>query len=329
MPLYYRQIPGFKTTRNNVISSRSLDTVYQNTTGVPIYVLASTTDDVSATMTGYVSSNSSLVSSGDSSVMVFQEGTNSYSGVNWSTNVWFIVPSGFYYKISGPGASVFKWYEYLLSAGSSTFNITLNNVFATRTKAQTYQNTTGNTIYVQVVLDKTATGTTLGYVSENSSLITNNLVWAEAVNGGRTNTLGFFVPPGYYYRVDDDTSSNLLKWWEYSISLINPSKILNPVGTNIFASRTINVIYQNTTGKTIYIQGVMSRPGTGTINVFVDEDYSLVNTLNAQVHIISESNRSAGVSYAFFVPPGHYYVIKDDGNNTPFIGFWQYEMDIL
>lgn len=93
---------GVGQTWQDMTSSRSLNTTYQNTTGRPIFIGVSATVAGSSTMSLLVSPNSNMSSS------VTADRT---SDINDPTGVSAIIPNNIYYKASVASASDFYWAE--------------------------------------------------------------------------------------------------------------------------------------------------------------------------------------------------------------------------
>lgn len=90
---------GVDQTWQNVLSSRSNNTQYQNTTGKPIYVYA---------RGGSVSGGSSITAFvGVSSADIQVGGQSAYFG---NPGLWFIVPDQHYYRVNG-GNGIVAWAE--------------------------------------------------------------------------------------------------------------------------------------------------------------------------------------------------------------------------
>gem|GEM_PF-2016531 len=108
---------GLGVSQYNRISSRAYQTVYQNTTGKPLFV--SVTDAVTSTGTLSAYTDSS---NPPTTIVAAQS-----DSASWSRNVFFIVAPNNYYKLSNDQPStITRWFEWTLDGGSGTSQWTTN-----------------------------------------------------------------------------------------------------------------------------------------------------------------------------------------------------------
>jgi len=93
---------GFNQTWQNLTASRSFNTIYQNTTGIPIAVNVTGVPAVDSTMIFQVSSNSDM----SSSVQLGGQFDN-----NGQTSISAIIPDDQYYRVSVFSAPLTAWAE--------------------------------------------------------------------------------------------------------------------------------------------------------------------------------------------------------------------------
>ena len=93
---------GFNQTWQNLTSSRSFNTIYQNTTGIPIAVNVTGGPAGSSTMIFQVSSNSDM----SSSVQLGGQFDN-----NGQTSISAIIPDDQYYRVAVGSAALNAWAE--------------------------------------------------------------------------------------------------------------------------------------------------------------------------------------------------------------------------
>ena len=86
---------------------------------------------------------------------------------------------------------------------------------------------------------------------------------------------------------------------------------------NVKSARALNTIYQNTTGRIMYVSTVTINNANGTTQVFCD------NTTSPTTII---SSVSGGFDFArnnfFIVLPNYYYRVHMDGSGTNYIDSW-------
>lgn len=95
------------TTQRDVTASRAANTVYQNTTGVPMIITASVTGSPSSTTANFYSDSNPAPTTLVAKQLNAQGGTFEYHPVT------FVVLAGNYYKFTGSAAmTVQLWIEW-------------------------------------------------------------------------------------------------------------------------------------------------------------------------------------------------------------------------
>lgn len=102
------------------------------------------------------------------------------------------------------------------ATNTAPISLTQSDVTASRALETIYQNTSGSPMFVSASMDRSTTGTAFAYCDSSSSPTTP--VAKISASGGFAETLFFSVPPGYYYKVHQDTSASLDKWIEYTLT---------------------------------------------------------------------------------------------------------------
>jgi hypothetical protein len=289
-------------TQNLVTGSRAIGTVYQNTTGFPMFVFVSGGSTASVPMVAVCDASSS-----PSLIVSWESVISSGFGVM----VVFLVPQNYYYKVTG-ATSLGLWTE-------STINITnvmtQTDVSGSRALGTVYQNTSGKVIFVNMRGSVTAADSNVfGYSDINPSPTT--LVGRhQNHNSGLFVRLFFPVLPGYYYKITTDLGCTLNSWIESAIN--NPLPMSQNVVTG---SRAMSTKYQATASPLLVSacpqQGA---PSDGTL--FGDVQAPPGTYVLPQQ--IEESSRK-NVSYAqmFYLVPLNYFYACDSDTGSTVIGVW-------
>lgn len=121
---------------------------------------------------------------------------------------------------------------------------TQTNVTASRALNTTYQNTTGNDIFVSATVSDNSPGNLYLRISEDGVTFDTLLLYRPS---GQTNAYYFasgWVPDQYYYRMD--ASSVFLEyWWEYELIVSSGSSSPTAIMSGMNGTTTC------TTGETI------------------------------------------------------------------------------
>lgn len=130
-----------------------------------------------------------------------------------------------------------------------------------RVKGTTYQNTTGRTLSIQIVLNCSSVGTRTAFVNQNFNAVNNGtatVVYSESAEGSRALTVQFYVPAGYYYKITSDSSETIGHWYEYELFGGGGDVILSAsntfTGVNTFTTDTIMSGNLTVTGS-IFVSG--------------------------------------------------------------------------
>lgn len=209
-------------TPTDVTGSRSLNVVYQNTTGAPLHVFVT-------------------ASNGQSNVTDLEAHWGSTSAVSefygsWSQSYMragsIIVPSNYYYRFRAAGGSpqisLSNWVETKLFGGGtdgSTTKMTLvvDEVTGTaRSTGTTYQNGP-NWRYISA-----SENITNGTLSLNADPSTNPPTTQRVLMiSADWKTLSYWVPPGWYYKVVCSATCNdgAHRWYEADLTVVgaNPA----------------------------------------------------------------------------------------------------------
>jgi hypothetical protein len=97
--------------------------------------------------------------------------------------------------------------------GGFVYNMTQNDVTASRALGTVYQNTTGRIMYVNVIYGHSSAGSVYGYTGAANPPTT--LVAQCSNNAVYASTMHFIVLPNYYYKVTQDVVSNFtwIEWY--------------------------------------------------------------------------------------------------------------------
>jgi len=211
-------------TRTVYNSTRSPNTVYQNTTGFPIIV------DVSVAASNQAAT---LLSDTSATPTTQRQGCTAQPG---GCSMKTFVPNNSYYKVSGTSITVTNWMEWTVNTSTVTDSGELSG---SRVVGTTYQNTSGSCMVLSV--QSTAqTGTMTANVDASST--PTSLVFNQTPNSSSVIATFIPVPNNYYYKVGGLTLSS---WREYTLSIPCTQ-------TDIAASTTPRVAlssYMNVTGK--------------------------------------------------------------------------------
>lgn len=222
------QLLGVGMTWEDVTGSRAANTVYQNTHGRPIVVLAGGSWNGSDATPFEVSSDGGVT---------WVPASSLHSG--GTSNGGAIVGAGEHYRFVG--TSISFWSEYLPDAGAAelpavttltnsqletliqayidTLNLggggggglfgTATDVTASRTHSTDYQNSTGGPMLVSLsVLDLAKTARL--EISQNQT----QWYWDGSFSNYGTRTL--IVPNGWFYRLGNWSGNSITLWEEYT-----------------------------------------------------------------------------------------------------------------
>jgi hypothetical protein len=224
---------GTFTDSGDIVGSRALSTVYQNTGTSPIFV--------SANITG-VSANSACQGLSDSTpspTNVIHPNTQSSSGTG-AVQIFFIVPPSHYYKVTAGSGSLAHWHEYTWAVGCTksqdlalttgaghtrSTNITTQagNTGAgsgTATMLPVWQNTdTVRVRWVQVTSTNTTAQSQSNFYSGEGNPPLKPGGYIEYSTSNPRCLFGPIMPLMNYYVIDTTTSgtSTTNHWWEYQL----------------------------------------------------------------------------------------------------------------
>jgi hypothetical protein len=215
---------GISITRSDVTGSRSVTTVYQNTSSHPLFVairLYGASGAITATVYTDAASTPTTVVSGI------------YQTSGYSTSLCFIVEPSHYYKLvqTSGTVTVLNWNEYELTGVSITNSGSLTG---SRTWTTVYQNTGSDPLLVMLIITSTSTYT----ISVASDLVSSptELVWQQRSRGSGIMPVYFLVPPGHYYKITYDIAMTITEWIEYTLSGLTALKSPNLSSDRAFAN---------------------------------------------------------------------------------------------
>jgi hypothetical protein len=203
--------------------------VGKSTANARLDVSGSTVITGSLTVVGTISASSFLGVSGGggtpggtNQTIQFNSGSTFSGSSNLIYNYTTNILSGTTAQFTNLTSSVVSASTYLgLPFANSTFTPSISaNLASSRAFNTTYQNNTGRTLWVQIVLNCISTGTRQAFVNQDFNSVNNStgtVVYNEAQDGGRNLTAHFYVPAGFYYKIITDTSANIANWYEYEL----------------------------------------------------------------------------------------------------------------
>lgn len=219
---------GSVTFSGELSGSRALSTVYHNTRGNALLVIANLSGVSSGTTVSGISDSSATPST-----VVWQMQANTTG----NQTVWMLIPNGHYYEITCSGAAVANWNEYVFpfSAVKSTDYAVITSGQSQRKQAvgggtdnagnnvnPIYLNDSGYDLWVSICDTQTQTGSLL--LAANNDTAPSFPSYLTVISNLNTNQNAGFLPVnfGESYQVSRDTGSPTLNhWWEYM--LIPPS----------------------------------------------------------------------------------------------------------
>lgn len=208
---------GTVTFSGELSGSRALSTVYQNTSGNAMLVLA----DLSSVGGGTTIQAISDSNASPSDVVWQSDGVSS-----GSQTIFFMVPNNHYYKVTCSGASVAHWNEYSLpfSAVRST------DYSASGSPRKLITNSAKDANGVQVNLSKDIFYTVSVTPTQTGSLLLSSAytmppgfapydILTMSNNNSQRDAGSLIAQPGEFYiaRQDSNTNPVLNHWWEYTL----------------------------------------------------------------------------------------------------------------
>ncbi len=187
-------------------SSRALGAVYQNTTSKAMLVVANIGSASGGDVAMYCDASSTPTTVISDSYMS--------NGSAYQFPMVMMVPAGYYYKITGPGA-VSNWNEYALP-----FNAVQSlDLVGSRTLGQTYTNG-ANDLWITASGWTTNFGQTSASVAGNPSGITETL-WSSWPGSNFDTVTWALVQQNDYYAQAVGSPQTLTHWFEYTLDSSN------------------------------------------------------------------------------------------------------------
>ena len=278
-------------TQNVVTGSRSLGTVFQNTSGSPILV------EVYANNSNNPGNLQALCDSANPpTTQVSAEGV---AGNNNNLVVVFLVPNNFFYKVSlSSTGTLVAWTECNFTAAYTT---TQTNVTGSRVLGTIYQNTTGKVMFVEFVSTSTGANCTVRAFNGESSPPGIPIAQYEEPTNGQFQRLFFLVPPGYYYKITTDVGSTVVNWIEITVN--TPLTVVQYTPTQYPFQRNLGTIYQATLSALIVSVSTQILGGTSVGDVTARSDTSS----NPTTIVEQLTNKTAYGQVAFATPLNSYY----------------------
>ena len=206
-------LSGSVTFSGELSGSRSLSTVYQNTSGKAMLICA-----VISGIGGSVALTGISDSSSSPTTVVW---LSSESGSNEQT-VWMMIPNNHYYEITCSGGAVAHWNEYSLpfnatKSSSDLASIPQNRFFGTTADLmQSWLATSGGDIWTCASLALTANGN--GWLGAQASIPPYPLT-SKSTQGGHTIALPALSRVEEWYGIMYNTGSpTVTHWWDYALA---------------------------------------------------------------------------------------------------------------
>lgn len=293
-------------------AARAIDTVYQNTTGYPVLVhcffSATSQPNVIKCLTD---------SSNPPTTEVLSKNVLNGHGATFM----FWVKNNEYYKITKSGTGgISRLTENALTSGTLSGGSDLGPS-GTNARALTtvYQNTSGSTMFVQVIGDFGATNTFVGTSDSGSSPST--VVWSQSCTTTGRNYVWMIVPNNHYYKVTSGGSPTLIAWREYTVDkpVTKSGDLLAEVPAKRSNSNSA-IGYKNISGLVKFIVVVLSNNSVSTARIKVQADCcpAIIE------HAVDSSNVPLRSSFGITLPNDFYTVYHDAGTLTN-VGWFEYE----
>jgi hypothetical protein len=163
---------------------------------------------------------------GTNQTVQFNSGSTFSGSTNLVYNFTTNTLSGTTAQFTNLTSSVVSASTYLgLPFANSTFTPSISadlgpNGSSIRVIGTTYQNTTGRTLSIQIVLNCSTVGTRTAFVNQDFNAVNNGtatVVYSESAEGSRVLTVHFYVPAGHYYKITSDASETIGHWYEYQL----------------------------------------------------------------------------------------------------------------
>jgi len=219
------------------------------------------------------------------------------------------------------GSGTLAWATSPVAGGS--YGMTNNDVSASRSMATVYQNTTGKPMIVQVTRTIVAPGVEGRVITAYEGAAnppTNPIAEFHGLNTW-PGSIVFTVPQNHYYKVEDNgTTPNISTGIEWIETTVDGAPLGVTQGSDLVGSRSFGTVYQNTTGKPVFLSISLGISVTGTVSLYVD-------TVNPPLTVVAFDSAAAtwGQQLTFIIPPSAYYKLTQDTSAT--ISHW-YEVTL-
>ena len=294
-------------------AQRAMNTVYQNLTGVDIWVQASVTGNGGniQVLLGATST--------PATVTVEQWGASGFA-----VPLAFMVPPNYYYEVSG-SSTAGTWIEWSMISGSMTYSGELSG---SRTLSTVYQNTSGFGKMVVADLSGVGGGTLIS-VTSDSGASPSAVVWETHGVAAGNQTLWFLVPNNHYYKVVC-AGAAVAHWNEYTFSNSIAKSIDYAIAPAIrkliaSASPTATPCFLNVTGKDMFVSVSDTPSTTGTMLLHaancVNPESGTPFTIMAMSN--NNSQKNAGL---VLVQMGEAYQARQDGGSPTLNHWWEYTL---
>lgn len=191
-------------------SARAFASTFQNTTGVPILVMASVNSTAANTVVQGITD-----SSNPPTTVVVNKSTNSSTSLN-NNFIVFLVKNNDFYKVTESNGVLGAWREFKLLKGSFTASGDLGPSGAnSRSLTTVFQNTGGVCRFVLVQVASVNGSSAVQGLSDVNNPPTSVVDDATHTSGvAETTTVLMVVPPNHFYKVTA-ASGSLAFWFEY------------------------------------------------------------------------------------------------------------------
>lgn len=220
-----------------IAASRAVGSVYQNTTGKPLFVSVAVQSNAT---NGCITANSDATATPATQVAQMSGQQNGDGLMNAQ---FFVLPGNYYEVVATAGTfTLLIWREYELSSG--TFGDS-GDIVGTRASGTIYHNAGAATLWVVAQTNTLSTGDEVNCVCDGNAspatIVDQQLISTYGAYGGPLAIYSMFpVPAGYYYKVSVTTSGSgvLAHWHEYSwaVPCVQSTNMLAASGTSIPAT---------------------------------------------------------------------------------------------
>jgi hypothetical protein len=315
----------------NLTSFRTTGTVYQNTTGFPLYVAVDIFGSGVANVVVAGLSDSTASPATQVAGLITSNTVGSHGCIT------FIVMPGNFYKVTVSASSGLNtWVEWAIQYGSFSDS---GDIHLTRSLGTNFHNTTTSTLVVAVQVSGASASSATTAVTDPTTPPVNQV---DSVSQG-SNTTGFvtvffIVPPGHYYKVSA-ASGSLSTWHEYTWGIVSSrsldyasssgaygitrqvagiSQALSVGGSSLSSVVPFLTINSNPT-KVRWVQVICTNT-SGAALCFLGQGESYPVPLN--LFVVSQTSGSIARTLKGPVSPGCFYEAADQATGVLTTNHW-------